>query len=863
MELESEAAAAATTTTQQHQQEELPDPTALEVVAAAENEEECQRLILRVLDYGTNNNTGDAMSLLSNRTKETIQWLESSITAVVESSSSSSSAAFELIEDVLVDCLWLCGSKSISLPWNATATTSTTTEQKFHPTVQALIDISRALLLLWNTFTTSFSEQTQLARKLQENWFPVLLEAVNLVNNDVGSSASSNGGAGNADDLMKRLKQYNTITNYKQQKYNLLQEESEGYSKILQYLCHHSSGSDNNDDDNDNDNDDQKLTYLWQLVGTFELDPSRVIDLCLDVLESKLFGKKMNGSSSSSIEIDVVANSLPNITKGIRWLLEVISECSSDKIPALMRFKIENINNNNATTNDSSTSSSSSSSSSSLLKTVAFLVRENIMDLRTFMEDYFEPSLGPNIDIAYEIYRKKERGRVVALSRVSLSGNNGSKEDPKQIELANKLKLAMGTLKLNNDIDKDNGDSNNDTTTTTTTDGGNGQILSLLLILIRWGEWELVKPMLSSSLWSKLCCLMPKSFGSVFLDVTEERIKVDATSSTPKLNKGITNNTASLSHENDADVVSAIQGLVRAVRSISDPLSCVIQSGSIASRPVLFCHICRYLRALLTDIIHEENDTSGNTTTINTIDSVPKEVFSFLDTFLVPSLSLFPSNPAISTELFSVLKILSYEIRYKLYEGWEGSGLEKAGLFGGAAGGTKPLPNVESEMVAGKAVRYALKRLSKDNIRDMSRQLAKTTHSHPLVVYATILSQIESYDNMVEVMVEAQRFVNPLGLDVLSYCMLGRLSGTSGGVNRSRLKGTKYEYELSKHCYHKNVAFALSLSLSRRFGLFMYDPSMLFDIPTRIIENLRCPDFSLCAFVGIDSNTSHFVTDRP
>jgi THO complex subunit 2 len=840
--MESEAMATMTGTGTPQQQQELPDPTALEIVASADNEEECQRLILRVLDYGTTNNNDDNgndndISLLSKRTKETIQWLESSIAVVVESSSSSSASAFELIEDVLVDCLWLCGSKSISLPWTTTA------EQKFHPTVQALIEITRALLLLWKI------EQTQLARKLQENWFPVLLEAVNLVNSnvDVGGSANANASSnangttllGNADDLMKRLKQYNTITNYKQQKYNLLQEESEGYSKILQYLCHHScsGGSDANDDNDDDDDDDdsddkKKLTYLWQLVGTFELDPSRVIDLCLDVLESKLFGgKKMNGSSNNEI-VDVVANSLPKNTKEIRWLLDVISECSSDKIPALMRFKIENINKNNATTNHSSPSSSSSS----LLKSVAFLVHENIMDLRTFMEDYFEPTLGPNIDIAYEIYRKKERGRVVALSRVSLSGNNGSKEDPKQIELANKLKLAMGTLKLNNDVDKDNGnDSNNDTTTTI---GSNGQILSLLLVLIRWGEWELVKPMLSSSLWSKLCCLMPESFGSAFLDVTEERIKVDPTTSTPKLNKGITNNTASLSHENDSDNVSAILGLVRAVRSISDPLSCVIQSGSISSRPVLFCHICRHLRALLTDVIHEENDTSGN---INAIDSVPNEVFSFLDTFLVPSLSLFPSNPAISTELFSVLKILSYEIRYKLYEGWEGSGLEKAGLFGGATGGTKPLPNVESEMVAGKAVRYALKRLSKDNIRDMSRQLAKTTHSHPLVVYATILSQIESYDNMVEVMVEAQRFVNPLGLDVLSYCMLGRLSGTSGGVNRSRLKGMKHEYELSKHRYHKNVSFALLLSLSlslsvlfeRRFGIFMNDPSMLVDIPTK------------------------------
>jgi THO complex subunit 2 len=92
-------------------------------------------------------------------------------------------------------------------------------------------------------------------------------------------------------------------------------------------------------------------------------------------------------------------------------------------------------------------------------------------------------------------------------------------------------------------------------------------------------------------------------------------------------------------------------------------------------------------------------------------------------------------------------------------------------------------------MEAGKAVRYSLKRISKDNIRDMSRQFAKVTHSNPLVVFTTILNQIESYDNMVELMVEAQRFANPLGLDVLGYCILSRLSGMTGGVNRNRLKG--------------------------------------------------------------------------
>jgi THO complex subunit 2 len=92
-------------------------------------------------------------------------------------------------------------------------------------------------------------------------------------------------------------------------------------------------------------------------------------------------------------------------------------------------------------------------------------------------------------------------------------------------------------------------------------------------------------------------------------------------------------------------------------------------------------------------------------------------------------------------------------------------------------------------MEAGKAARYSLKRLAKDNIRDMGRQVSKVTHSNPLVVFSTILSQVESYDNLIEMMVEAVRFVTPLGLDVLGYCVLSRLDGTSESGNRTRMKG--------------------------------------------------------------------------
>jgi THO complex subunit 2 len=286
--------------------------------------------------------------------------------------------------------------------------------------------------------------------------------------------------------------------------------------------------------------------------------------------------------------------------------------------------------------------------------------------------------------------------------------------------------------------------------------------------------------------------LLPETFGFALCNVAEEEIQhwYRTKVGTPGLSKPWKTAT------DDVDMSDAVELTVdHVIEVISDPLLFTVPSGRIAFHPNLFCQLCRVLRSLLSDQETEDPVVSEKT-------------YNFFKTFLVPSLSLFPSNPAISTELWSVLKRLPYATRYRLYKDWRGAGLERAGLSASPTTG-KPLLNVQSEMQAGKATRYALKRLSKDNIRDMSRQLAKVTHSNPLVVFATILNQIESYDNMVEVMVEAQRFVNPLGLDVLGYCILSRLSGRDGGVNRSRLKGMNKQKsqrnrraDSNNHCPH-------------------------------------------------------------
>ena len=147
---------------------------------------------------------------------------------------------------------------------------------------------------------------------------------------------------------------------------------------------------------------------------------------------------------------------------------------------------------------------------------------------------------------------------------------------------------------------------------------------------------------------------------------------------------------------------------------------------------------------------------------------------------------MFPSNPSVSTELWSVLAKLPYQIRYGLYGSSRLAGLEKGATR--TSPRTKSLPVIEAEVNTGIDVRYTLKRLSKDNIKDMGRQLSKISHSNPIVVFTTILNQIESYDNLIQMMVDTFIHVTELSLDVLGYCLLVALGGGDSKGGRSKLK---------------------------------------------------------------------------
>ena len=255
--------------------------------------------------------------------------------------------------------------------------------------------------------------------------------------------------------------------------------------------------------------------------------------------------------------------------------------------------------------------------------------------------------------------------------------------------------------------------------------------------------------------------------------------------------------------------LSETMTLLQFCTSISKPLAPIIATGATALDPTLYCNMLRLFRVLLDEEMsngleqEKKEDKSqsmsniqnknGNTDTTSILNIIQEDsVFNTLRSFIIPSLSLFPCNPAMSSEVWNVITILPYQIRYTMYSLWRKHGLAKTALrsiSNTALVPLKPLKQIQSEVQTSIATKYYLKRMSKDNIKDMGKQISKIAHNNPLVVFTLILNQIESYDNLILMMVDMFKFMGNLSLDVMGYCLLVSLGGeeTSGG--RNKLKG--------------------------------------------------------------------------
>ncbi|KAG0207939.1 THO complex subunit 2, partial [Mortierella sp. GBA43] len=107
---------------------------------------------------------------------------------------------------------------------------------------------------------------------MKERWEIPFLEKVGLISN--------------AQLFLKRVVRINTAQSYKQHKFNLLREESEGYSKLITLLS--SGTADDQDDATTAYKAKTVLDEVMALIAYFDLDPNRVLAIALDIFAANI-----------------------------------------------------------------------------------------------------------------------------------------------------------------------------------------------------------------------------------------------------------------------------------------------------------------------------------------------------------------------------------------------------------------------------------------------------------------------------------------------------------------------------------------------------------------------------------------------
>ncbi|POV98344.1 hypothetical protein PSHT_14079 [Puccinia striiformis] len=167
--------------------------------------------------------------------------------------------------------------------------------------------------------------------------------------------------------------------------------------------------------------------------------------------------------------------------------------------------------------------------------------------------------------------------------------------------------------------------------------------------------------------------------------------------------------------------------------------------------------------------------------------------------FLLPALSMTPGCVAASNVIWKVLQSYSYEERYMMYGEWKDRIYQR-------------IPELKVERVKADAeTKRVLKTMTLDNLREKSRALAKLASSNPCIVFNAALNQVQTYDNLIACVIECLRYLNLFALDVLTYSIVEFLSNPD--KDRSKSDGTNIAAWLQNLAKFVGNVFKRNLSL--------------------------------------------------
>ncbi|XP_070391314.1 THO complex subunit 2 isoform X1 [Dermacentor albipictus] len=454
---------------------------------------------------------------------------------------------------------------------------------------------------------------------------------------------------------------------YKQNKYNLFREESEGYAKLATELSQEITSK---------ISPDYMIEVMRSLIGCFNLDPNRVLDIVLEAFECRIHLEDFF---------------VPLLTKFL---------CNPATISQVLGFKFTFYQGE-----------AGEPTPLSLYRLAAVLIRNEVIAL----DDLYSLLLPDDAALAKQ-HKKEENAALQYAKRSAMVIMSSEKKEEEK-----------------KDEDKDD-----DLTLE------ENQKLGLCEALLEVGDWLNAQ---------KLMQRLPEHYAVSQPHIARRLCLLVHTLVEPLYSKhsGLPEGfrrpynppSGGLRPLPLVETFGEFQTLVLPMLMSLGPLMHI--------DPVLIVKVVRLGRAFL----HQKGSTAAD---------LRFDLLTLLGETLLPSLSLLDCNCCVADEIWSLVKLYPYQQRYLLYHHWKNSAYKSHPL----------LIRVKADSL--KKIKYIMKRLSKENVKPSGRQIGKLSHSNPCFLFDYILSQIQTWDNLIVPVVDSLKYLTMLSYDVLAYCVVEALS---------------------------------------------------------------------------------------
>ncbi|VDB90065.1 unnamed protein product [Peniophora sp. CBMAI 1063] len=147
---------------------------------------------------------------------------------------------------------------------------------------------------------------------------------------------------------------------------------------------------------------------------------------------------------------------------------------------------------------------------------------------------------------------------------------------------------------------------------------------------------------------------------------------------------------------------------------------------------------------------------------------------------LLPALSLVRGNAVCCVDVWGILRFFDAAERWRFYGEWNTSIYHSSGEL-----------QVRRRQVERES-KGIMRRLSLDTVDSLQTSVAKLAHSNPCIIFSIAVNQAMAYPNMAEVIMRSLKFVLNMGFDVLVFTVISILANPAGrerykpdGVNAS------------------------------------------------------------------------------